>query len=79
MTTESNDCEWLLARERGEDVSHVPAQTREKYSQLDGLLRELPACAPDPGWKQRVLDSIDDPLEPYGDGQASCSRARVRS
>ena len=69
MTTESNDYEWLLARERGEDVSHVSARTRAKYCQLDGLLKELPAYAPNPGWKQRVLDSIDDPLEPCGDGK----------
>src|ERR1044071_6066699 len=60
--TESNDYEWLLARERGEDVSHVPAHTRDRYSQLDRLIQDLPACAPSPGWKQRVLDSLDDPL-----------------
>jgi hypothetical protein len=63
MMTESNDYEWLLARERGEDVSHIPAETRAKYSQLDRLIKELPAHAPSPGWKQRVLDSLDDPLE----------------
>jgi len=60
--TETNDYEWLLARERGEDVSHVPAYTRAKYSQLDRLIQDLPTCAPSPGWKQRVLDSLDDPL-----------------
>jgi hypothetical protein len=59
---ESNDHEWLLARERGEDVSHIPAYTREKYCRLDRLIRDLPTCAPSPGWKQRVLDSLDDPL-----------------
>ena len=63
MMTESNDYEWLLARERGEDVTHVPAETRAKYSQLDRLIKGLPAHAPSPGWKQRVLDSLDDPLE----------------
>jgi hypothetical protein len=60
--TETNDCEWLLARERGEDVSHIPDYTREKYSRLDRLIQDLPTCAPSPGWKQRVLDSLDDPL-----------------
>jgi hypothetical protein len=60
---ELDDSEWLLARERGEDVSHVPAYTREKYSQLDRLIHDLPTCAPSPGWKQRVLDSLDDPLD----------------
>jgi hypothetical protein len=65
MMTESNDYEWLLARERGEDVSHVPAETRARYGQLDRLIKELPAHAPSPGWKQRVLDSLDDPLETH--------------
>jgi hypothetical protein len=60
--TELNDSKWLLARERGEDVSHVPAYTRERYSQLDQMIQDLPTCAPSPGWKQRVLDSLDDPL-----------------
>jgi hypothetical protein len=60
--TESNDYEWLLARERGEDISHVPAHMRDRYSQLDRLIQDLPACAPSPGWKQRVLDSLDDQL-----------------
>lgn len=63
--TESNDYEWLLARERGEDVSHIPAETRAKYSQLDRLIKELPAHAPSPGWRQRVLDSLDHPLETH--------------
>jgi hypothetical protein len=58
---DSNDYEWLLARERGEDVSHIPAETRAKYRQLDRLLNQLPTHAPSPGWKQRVLDSLDDP------------------
>lgn len=60
--TELNDSKWLLARERGEDVSHVPAYTRERYSQLDQMIQDLPTCAPSAGWKQRVLDSLDDPL-----------------
>lgn len=59
---ETNDYEWLLARERGEDVSHIPRDTREKYSQLDRLIQDLPAGAPSAGWKQRVLDCLDDPL-----------------
>lgn len=63
--TESNDYEWLLARERGEDVSHIPAETRAKYNQLDRLIKQLPAHAPSPGWKQRVLDSLDDPLDTH--------------
>ena len=62
MMTESNDYKWLMARERGEDVSHIPAHTRDKYRQIDQLIQDLPACAPSPGWKQRVLDSLDDPL-----------------
>ena len=76
MMTASNDHEWLLARERGEDVSHVPAPTREKYSQLDELIKELPAHAPNPGWRQRVLDAIDDPFEPHGDGEPLWTRVR---
>jgi hypothetical protein len=62
MMIESNDYEWLLARERGEDVSHIPAHTRDKYTRLDQLIQDLPASAPSPGWKQRVLDSLDDSL-----------------
>lgn len=60
--TESNDYEWLLARERGEDVSYIPEHRRERYGQLDRLIHDLPMCAPSPGWKQRVLDCLDDPL-----------------
>ena len=61
MTMELNDEEWLLARERGDDVSHIPAPTREAYRQLDRLIDELPAHAPTSEWKQRVFDALDEP------------------
>lgn len=56
-----DDEEWLLARERGEDVSHIPAGTRARYDQLDKLIEALPEHAPPAGWKQRVLEALDAP------------------
>jgi hypothetical protein len=58
---DADDSEWLLARERGEDVSHVPAETRARYDRLTRLIEALPDRAPSPGWKQRVLDAMDAP------------------
>jgi len=54
-----SDREWLLARERGEDVSHVPAPTRARYAELEQLITALPGQAPPPSWKRRVLDELD--------------------
>jgi hypothetical protein len=57
--TEPDDFEWLVLRERGEEVSGVPAKVRAKYERLARLLEELPDDAPDPAWKQRVLAVVD--------------------
>jgi hypothetical protein len=59
--SEPDDDEWLLLRERGKDVSHIPARTRAKYDQLVKLLEALPAETPSQGWKHRVLAALDDP------------------
>ncbi len=64
--SEPNDSDWLLARERGDDVSHVPAATRAIYDRLAALIKELPGQAPSPGWKQQVLDALDDLPEHHG-------------
>jgi hypothetical protein len=61
--SEPRDRDWLLARERGEDVSQVPAQTRARYGELERLIEALPGQSPSPGWKQRVLDRLDAPVE----------------
>jgi hypothetical protein len=58
--SERRDHEWLLARERGEDVSHVPAATRTPYDELGVMLRDLPAMTPRGAWKARVLAVIDE-------------------
>lgn len=57
--TELNDHEWLLARERGEDISHVPEETRRRYRELEQLLAGLPGPIPHQGWQRRVLDAVD--------------------
>lgn len=58
------DRDWLLARERGDDVSHVPAQIRARYADLAQLIAELPGTSPPPGWKRGVLDRLDPPASP---------------
>ncbi|MBS1120774.1 MAG: hypothetical protein H6Q90_3002 [Deltaproteobacteria bacterium] len=57
----NHDDTWLLARERGENVSHVPAETRATYDRLQELMDKLPDEAPSLAWKQRVLAAIDAP------------------
>jgi hypothetical protein len=52
---------WLLIRERGEDISHIPAATRAAYDELTRLIAALPDLTPSPGWKQRALAAIDQP------------------
>jgi len=59
--SEPNDPAWLLARERGEDVSHVPEAHRATYAELERLIAALPDPAPSPGWKARVLETLDPP------------------
>jgi len=59
--TEPADHEWLLARERGDDVSQVPEARRAPYRQLEQLVAALPDPAPPAGWKRRVLEAIDQP------------------
>lgn len=56
-----DDEDWLLARERGDDVSHVSPSSRSRYEQLDQLIAALPDRPPPAGWKQRVLDALDAP------------------
>src|ERR1051325_3610957 len=62
--TDRDDREWLLARERGEDVSHIPEDTRARYRELGQLIVSLPGRSPSPGWKQRTLAAIDQPVPP---------------
>jgi hypothetical protein len=63
MVSEANhDHEWLLARERGEDVSHVPAHTRATYDLLQARLGDLPDEAPGLAWRHRVLAALDEPM-----------------
>lgn len=51
------DHEWLLARERGEDVGDVLAARRAPYERLGELLGS--GAKASAGWRQRVLDAID--------------------
>jgi hypothetical protein len=56
---DERDAQWLLARERGEQVSPLDAQRSATYERLIGAIRDLPTIiAPDdmPG---RVLAAID--------------------
>lgn len=55
------DAMGLGARERGEDISHMAARRRATYEPLETLVAALPDPAPSPGWRQRVLDAIDEP------------------
>jgi hypothetical protein len=48
---------WLVARERGEDIGHVLAAERAPYERLGELIGS--GMAPGAGWRQRVLDAID--------------------
>ncbi|HSR95445.1 MAG TPA: hypothetical protein VLM79_00185 [Kofleriaceae bacterium] len=64
-----DDEDWLLARERGDDISHVSPQARARYDQLDQLIAALPDRPPPAGWKQRVLDALDAPT-PRGSSDA---------
>lgn len=59
-----DDREWLLARERGEDISDIPEATRARYRELGQLIESLPGRSPSPGWKQRALAAIDQPVAP---------------
>ena len=52
--TERDDPAWLVLRERGEDVSHVPEGARACYDALTALFDELEVESPRPGWKQRA-------------------------
>jgi hypothetical protein len=54
---DAKDYRWLVARERGDDISHVMASERAPYEELGALLAS--GLAPSAGWKQRVLDAID--------------------
>ena len=53
----AHDAKWLLARERGQDVSHVPAGERAAYERLGALLGS--GVAPRAGFRDRVLAAID--------------------
>lgn len=81
--SEPDDHEWLLQRERGEDVSHVPAARRAKYDRLARLLQALPDDPPDPGWQDRVLVAVDalpaeDDARARNDGPAAGPGPRTR-
>jgi len=73
--SEPDDPAWILQRERGEDVSHISAETRVGYDRLAALIEALPNEAPDPEWKQRILATLDEP--PARD-MSSASRHRTR-
>jgi hypothetical protein len=64
MPSRHDDHEWLRARERGDDVSQVPAAERERYRALEGLIAALPARTARAGWKQRVLAAVDQAPAP---------------
>jgi hypothetical protein len=62
--TQRDDREWLLARERGDDISDVPETTRAAYHQLEQLIAALPDPAPPADWKRRTLAALDAPAAP---------------
>jgi len=55
---DDGDHGWLLARERGEDISHIPMHVRAKYEQLEQLLAALPDPSAGPRWRPRVLAAV---------------------
>lgn len=66
---DEEDSAWLLAKDRGEDVSHVSTETREDYADLERLLAELPLGEPDPSWHEGVLKAAraqDKPSTTWG-------------
>ncbi|HSK05680.1 MAG TPA: hypothetical protein VK932_30740 [Kofleriaceae bacterium] len=54
---DDKDYKWLVARERGDDISHVLASERAPYEKLGELLGR--PIAPPAGLRQRVLALID--------------------
>jgi hypothetical protein len=54
---DDQDYKWLVARERGEDIGHVPPAERAPYDQLGALIGR--GVAPNAGFRQRVLGAID--------------------
>lgn len=54
---DDRDYKWLVARERGEDIGHVPPTERTPYDQLGALIGR--GAAPSAGFRQRVLGAID--------------------
>lgn len=52
------DSRWLVARERGDDVSHVSSATRAVYQELGALIARLPGRRPGADWRRRVLEAI---------------------
>ena len=54
---DASDYKWLVARERGDDISHVLAMDRAPYEQLGRIIGAR--TTPSPGWRQRVLEAID--------------------
>jgi len=71
---DAGDHDWLLARERGDDVSHVPAETRARYQELGYMIESLPDRSPSHGWKQRVMAALDEPF-----ARPSAVRSRKRA
>jgi len=60
--TDDRDDIWLDARERGDNVDHVPAERRDRYARLEKRIAEMPVNerAPD-GWMERVLTQVRRP------------------
>ncbi len=56
-SSDDKDYKWLVARERGDDISHVLAPERAPYEKLGELLGRH--IAPPAGFRQRVLARID--------------------
>jgi hypothetical protein len=57
--SDANDDAWLAARERGDSVDHVPAETRQRYRNLERHVAELPGERAPEGWQARVLAKLD--------------------
>lgn len=57
--TDQDDEGWLLERERGRDVSHVPLARREAYERLQAHIAKLPDAEPRPGWEDEVRSAIE--------------------
>ncbi|MBC7975164.1 MAG: hypothetical protein H7138_09280 [Myxococcales bacterium] len=58
---DTEDVAWLLARERGQAGPSLSAAKMARYTQLEGLIADLPdtPIAPPGGWEQRMLAALE--------------------